>query len=402
MAPLALACSLVPHDNATAVPNAADYGASQGSRGACMAGEDMANDRSISEGLATSKSYDAGETPAVDLDHERSDRLAVSTPLLNERHHGARRRHADYARGPGSYPDESRGTWVVHDSRPEELEDDASDTDDIGAGVCRRRNAARGNALRNGEHRVRAPSSLRPSDATRKEGEVVAESEAAIGRLDDAAGSDGAAWLVVSPSSRGVYRRGGVLDREQEERRDILEVMDSQGSINREASTSALPNFSGLKENSDNASGNAIVEDVLRVVDRPVFCLVVLGAAANAAVTAGMSTFGTGFVTSLELLSSETAAAATFGAVICAAGLLGTPAGGALIDAADPEGRLGDGKKLVVVLTQAAALMCAATGAFWRESVFVLRQCVHCGVFLRSCGLVSRRGVSHLVHDGVL
>lgn len=104
------------------------------------------------------------------------------------------------------------------------------------------------------------------------------------------------------------------------------------------------------------------LDDVLKVADRPVFCLVVLGAAATAAVTAGMSTFGTSFVTSLGFLSSESAAAATFGGVICAAGLAGTPAGGALIDAADPEGRLGDERKLAMVLTQATALMCVATG----------------------------------------
>lgn len=105
-----------------------------------------------------------------------------------------------------------------------------------------------------------------------------------------------------------------------------------------------------------------LVGDLQQVLDRPIFALVVFGAAANAAVTAGMSTFGTGFITALELLHTETAAAATFGVIICAAGLVGTPAGGALIDAADPEGRLVDEKKLEVVMRQAMWLVCGATG----------------------------------------
>lgn len=139
-------------------------------------------------------------------------------------------------------------------------------------------------------------------------------------------------------------------------------VASSFGSLN----SSRDSPFPGLTEAGDpNASSvvdRSVVKDVVEVASRPVFCLVVLGSAATAAVTAGMSTFGTGFVTSLEFLTSERAAAAAFGAVICAAGLAGTPAGGALIDAADPDGRLDDEKKLAMILTQATTLMCGSTG----------------------------------------
>lgn len=135
----------------------------------------------------------------------------------------------------------------------------------------------------------------------------------------------------------------------------------SFGSLN----SSGDSPFPGLSESGQNTSGvvdRSVVKDVIEVASRPVFCLVVLGSAATAAVTAGMSTFGTGFVTSLEFLTSERAAAAAFGAVICAAGLAGTPAGGAMIDAADPDGRLDDEKKLAMILTQATTLMCGSTG----------------------------------------
>lgn len=106
----------------------------------------------------------------------------------------------------------------------------------------------------------------------------------------------------------------------------------------------------------------SLTMDILRIVNRPVLCLVVFGAAANAAVKVGLSTFGIGFIMDLELLKSETAAAAAFGGVICAGGFLGTLSGGILLDTVDPHGQLEEGKKLGVVLRQAFWLACGATG----------------------------------------
>ncbi|CAM9629678.1 unnamed protein product, partial [Discosporangium mesarthrocarpum] len=101
--------------------------------------------------------------------------------------------------------------------------------------------------------------------------------------------------------------------------------------------------------------------EVATILSSPTFCLVVLGAAACNGVSVGMGTFGTGFVLGLGLAETENTGAAIFGGLVCLAGVVGTPVGGWLIDRADEEGRLTDGTKLKVVLGQAVCLFCSAT-----------------------------------------
>lgn len=381
MAPLALACSLVPKDRATTAANAADYGASSGS-GSALRVHAGNNGRgtlsSTSNGCIASETYGNNDkvSPPLTIDQETSgarQRLAVSTSSGQELG-GARRRHVDKGtagarvlrdddaeglaggtEAPRNHPAEIRqGTTTTADSSDEGLADQGRG----GGGRGSRWQEA--TAMTRRSHSWALYSGPEGDDQGR--GEAEQDIEPLLDWQKHAAEWDSGNGFAASPSggvSRGMERLQG--DHEEEDRGNhhrqtaILSASTNNGAV--------FLDPPGVGETQAGLPQEGVmVDDVLSVLDRSVFCLVVLGAAATAAVTAGMSTFGTGFVTSLELLSSETAAAATFGGVICAAGLTGTPAGGALIDAADPEGRMGNEQKLVVVLTQATALMCCATG----------------------------------------
>ncbi|KAG5179091.1 major facilitator superfamily domain-containing protein [Tribonema minus] len=94
------------------------------------------------------------------------------------------------------------------------------------------------------------------------------------------------------------------------------------------------------------------------VLSRPIFVCVVMSYAAIVAVLISLSTFGAGIIVSLGLFSTEQAASAAFGALVAAAGIAGTPAGGRLID------RLAgveEGAKLLMVLGNVWAMVCVAT-----------------------------------------
>lgn len=338
MAPLALACAVIPPESATAVPNASDYGTSLG-RGACVAATTAASSKeylgvdrkSLGAGLRAGAGVEQGEGT-------RSPELtAVSLPSLPSSSAASptrgslrsRRRQPDLEKHPSS-TSSLLGLWGSEEGEAEE-----GVGVDAEAAVDWRKHATAaefGNG--NGTCLVMSPSRVASRVFEGPEGQEEEE-------------GGGVGWAVGQPAvaSLGSLNSGG----------PVVTVSSTTSPFDERAR--------------DAAAESVLARDVLKIADRCVFCLVVLGGAATAAVSAGMSTFGTGFVTSLEFLSSETAAAATFGGVICVAGLAGTPAGGALIDASDPEGRLGDDKKLALVLRQAASLMCGATGELgaWRR-----------------------------------
>ncbi|CAM9690009.1 unnamed protein product [Pylaiella littoralis] len=334
MAPLALTCALVPHDNATTVENASDYGTLPGS-GSCVT---VGNN---TEPLLGSKEYGSRTSLGMRQEEAAADpsSLVVPVPSMSSPPQGklrSRRRRSDNGEPSGGGRGEGQ--------RRGEGEDGLHSSSSSLSGLSRH-------------------------GGGREEG---AEEEPTTDRQKQHASEvRSRGYLVMSPPPRGVVSSRGGSEQGWAGSVAPAAAVSSVGSLN-DGGESALPASPDLFDEDLRASSAApggggggersiLVRDVLSVTDRCVFCLVVLGVAASAAVTSGMSTFGTGFVISLEFLSSETAAAATFGGVICAAGLAGTPAGGALIDSADPEGRLGDDEKLAMVLMQATALMCGAT-----------------------------------------
>lgn len=359
MAPLALACALVPHSNASCAPNSSDYGAPSP---ASLATPTVDKSHGINGTNAMDGTGGGGEGG---VDQHR--------PLLS-----------------GHRSSEEFNPVLFEDGREFQVEGegrgDERDNEKEGAGFLeavrrlrRQKSVGRGNGPRGrvGWERSRSSPSLLGLEIARLEeedenGDMEAYASEVFKRQDVDAGASAATadWMVMSASS-GVSNRDQGLTLEEEGSLGLLGT-GALGSINSvepgvlgdqpRVSGSSRGDGSPVDIVSVRKRRGELLRDALEVVDRPVFCLVVLGAAATAAVTAGMSTFGTGFVTSLELLSSETGAAATFGGVICAAGLVGTPAGGAVIDAADPEGRLSDENKLIVVMKQAMLLMLAAAG----------------------------------------
>ena len=401
MAPLALACSLVPKDRATNAANAADYGTSSGPgpgsgpasaprvNASCSnAGSNGCGDlNSASNGCIASKTpgnNDKASPPRPLLDQEASNArriLAVSTSSSERLTGGARRRRVAKGTGVSGGEDEEgltggREASLCHRGslNPAEIRQETVPTEELSdEGLANQRRGEGGL----GSHRHEANGMTRrncswsscpgPEGDGHWRGEAEQDTEPLLDGRKHTAEWDSEVGFAVPPSggvSRGTERFGGGHREGEEEEEDRSNHRRLTAVLS--APTNNGPAFLDPPGAGETQAGlpqeGVLVDDVLSVLDRCVFCLVVLGAAATVAVTAGMSTFGTGFVTSLELLSSETAAAATFGGVICAAGLAGTPAGGALIDAADPEGRMGNEKKLVVVLTQATALMCGATG----------------------------------------
>lgn len=404
MAPLALACSLVPKDRATTAANAADYGTPSGSgsgSGSALrvngsrvnasrvnAGSNSRGNtlNSTNSGCIASKTYGNGdkESPPLLLDQEASDarqRLGMSTSSSEGLLGGARRRRVDKgaaAAGAGVLRgDDAEGLVGVREGSLRhrgglnlaEIRQDTMTTEESSDEGLANQGRGEGGS---GSHRHEAngmtshnrswSSHSGPDGDGPGRGETEQDVEPLLDWKKCDAEWDNGDGFSVTPSegiSRGMERLDG--HREEEDRGNHhRHTSVLSASANNGAAFLEPPGVGEVQAGLPQEG--VMIDDVLSVLDRCVFCLVVLGAAATAAVTAGMSTFGTGFVTSLELLSSETAAAATFGGVICAAGLAGTPAGGALIDAADPEGRMGNEKKLVVVLTQATALMCGATG----------------------------------------
>lgn len=326
MAPLALASALVPHGNASCAPNSSDYGAPSLTT--------LTNEMDGTSGRGEGRLHNR---PLVTR-HRSSEEF---NPVLFEEE-----RQFQEVEGRG---DEKEGVGILEAMRR-----------------LRRQKSV-------GMDTSRSSPSLLGLEIARLEeedenGDMEAYASEVFKRQDVSMAA--ADWMVMSASS-GVSNRDQAVTSEEESSVGLLGT-GALGSINSvdpgllgdqpRASGSSKGNGSPVDMVSVEKRKGELLRDALEVVDRPVFCLVVLGAAATAAVTAGMSTFGTGFVTNLELLSSETGAAATFGGVICAAGLVGTPAGGAVIDAADPEGRLNDEDKLVVVMKQAMLIMLAAAG----------------------------------------
>lgn len=357
MAPLALACAFIPPESATAVENASDYGTSarRGSHVvATAAASTSTRHLSGSKEYGSQKSLGAGSGSGSGSglgsgqdESDRSARLAASVPSAASSAAGPSRGHLDLcSRRRQADTGKHRGG-----SRSERLEERS------GGGV--------------------SPSTSSPllgvwgSEEGRAGGDAGEDEETPVDWQKHTAeiGNGSGACLVMSPS--GVASRGSE-GQEDESAAAAAAVaagwavgepaVASLGSLNSGGPVLAVASGPFDERLAADTVESVLARDVLKIADRCVFCLVVLGGSAVAAVSAGMSTFGTGFVTSLEFLSSETAAAATFGGVICAAGLAGTPAGGALIDSADPEGRLGDDEKLALVLRQASALMCGATG----------------------------------------
>ncbi|CAN0239278.1 unnamed protein product, partial [Ectocarpus fasciculatus] len=359
MAPLAMACSLVPRDRAMAVSNASDYGTPPGST-ATPTTNSTGNLSSSSPKDKVGQGYGSpariGRGPSVAV----SSSGATPSPDPN-----LRRR-----------PDRAKNRLL--------LGDDANVGDDSSSSSSSSSGGGAGEGLPPSwdllEHEPGGLAGERETTWEEEEEDTTGLSRGASQRhpanLDGGSGIPpicGGSLVVVSPPGAG--GGGGVVSMggESHDHDPTVPLLGSLNSNGGESPccspeqdsfepTGGRRRRRGPEPTTTTTTSRALaLDDVLKVADRPVFCLVVLGAAATAAVTAGMSTFGTSFVTSLGFLSSESAAAATFGGVICAAGLAGTPAGGALIDAADPEGRLGDERKLAMVLTQATALMCVAT-----------------------------------------
>ena len=403
MAPLALACSLVPRSNASGAPNVSHYGARSCSAPASASlatptADKTTNRTNGANGTVGTK----GSTSSAEGLPLEIERQLLSPGDSREDGEAIPSRGRSRRRRPLSGRRRVDGTNAIENGRRyQEGGDEAQEEEGRGLLEAGGRVHEEGQRVRRptsgfvsgGGAASKGSSSLLGVEITRLE-EQDGEEEEDEGMDGDALGaffmgrdnkftdSDAAAvastkakaaagWLAL-PSSPRVYNRGDAVT--PSEGRWMTDGRGVLGSIN--SADPAIPIAPGLPQDDAPDRGRAggeLLRDALEVVDRPVFCLVVLGAAATAAVTAGISTFGTGFVTSLELLSSETGAAATFGGMICAAGLLGTPAGGALIDGADPEGRLRDDRKLVVVLGQATLLMFSSTGEVYavqyRENV---------------------------------
>eukprot|EP00903_Cladosiphon_okamuranus_P014241 g13230.t1 len=338
MAPLAFACALVPAESATAVPNAADYGTSTAGRRTST--KEYGSQKPLGAGIGIGVGHgesDQSPEPTVSVSASSLASSAASPTRANLRS-GRRQLGLDLER----WPDGRSARRIERDGEESPLPLPSSASSLLGVW---------------GGEEGRAEGAREDSETSMDWQKHTAEF-----------GNGSGACLVMSPSrvvSRVFDEHEGEEEEEEEEEGRVgwavgEPAVAAIGSLNSGGPVVAVSS-SPFDERARDTAESVLVRDVLKIADRCVFCLVVLGGAATAAVSAGMSTFGTGFVTSLEFLSSETAAAATFGGVICLAGLAGTPAGGALIDAADPEGRLDDDKKLALVLRQATTLMCGAT-----------------------------------------
>lgn len=342
MAPLALACSLVPHHDATAVPNSSHYGTS--SAGASKPTNANAFDGSSRMGLRSNgRPFEPRGGADFSRDRENGDEL-------EELGGGVTQGGDEYEVLLGK-SDGSRGA----DADPPESDEEAGDASDDPP------TADSGPGTSNGPRKP-GRSARRRINGDAGRGVPSNGNAALVGSTGNPRRTARARHRPGTRQAPGVYEGG--LDEACSEAALSNGGRDDLHARGKSRETRAPPHRPpGSIAMEDEAGGACLTADFLRVVERPVFSLVILGAAANAAVTAGMSTFGTGFVTSLELLPTETAAAATFGSVICIAGIVGTPGGGALIDSADPEGRLSDAKKLKVVLLQGFCLVTASTGA---------------------------------------
>lgn len=425
MAPLVIACGLVPRDEATSVPNSADYGCCTSSSSHASKATTPKHSYSSPAELNCMSYGGGGGSVSINTSNNTSDASSSSSSLTGippgqspalplplplsgaaeTRGQRARRRRLHVV-GSGSGSESRGGKDEGHAFVTEEERGERELSEEVERGVVGAGSAAGDKSLT-----VNMDTTNGRGPAARKDG------SGAEAFPRNGGGGDGRRRRNRASRSSDRFGASSVEGRDGEERlggeeSDVegeggkhpgfeIENLNKEdpsfylGSINA-GSDDPLPFGSNRgsrrspvvendvivqqrhdRDNDEHVSfptpatttNNAtarhhsnLVEDLLQVLDRPIFVLVVFGAAANAAVTAGMSTFGTGFITALELLHSETAAAATFGVVICAAGLVGTPAGGALIDSADPEGRLGDEKKLAVVMRQAMLLVCCATG----------------------------------------
>lgn len=367
MAPLAMACSLVPRDRAMAISNASDYGAPPASTATpttdstgnlSSSPQDRESSR-VAESREVEQGYGSPARIGIGIGSSVADSSSVS--LATPSPDGSLRRRPDRAK--------RRLLDVHHDAA--KVGDGSSSSSGEGEGEGEGEGLSSSWGLLEHDPGGWAGERDRDTRTTWQEDTAAELSGGGLQRhhpAEELDGVCGGSVVVVSPPRGGVSSGGEGHDptvpllgslNSGESPCCSREEEDSFGTTAGRRTRSPKPT---LATTTTTTSSIIALEDVREVADRPVFCCVVLGAAATAAVTAGMSTFGTSFVTSLEFLSSESAAAATFGGVICAAGLAGTPAGGALIDATDPEGRLGDERKLAMVLTQATALMCVATG----------------------------------------
>lgn len=348
MAPLVLACSLVPHDNATAVPNSAQYGTSSVTIPTSTSTDNVAN-RENSDLRVRRRLYKINSRIDALGDRDDGDKLEEGAGTEEDYNFQSARNGKTQTGSVSSRSTELED--VFEDSRTPQSGGEGRDSSSENSSTdadCASRN------------RVKSSRSTanRPSGNTSRRREV-----------DGARSEDFSNWHErrdigdLEEDRIGVSRGEGLVN--EQDKGNVEREEDDKRKVPPEPFPveSILENtYSMAGSDGAAAKGAQLTADLMQVIDRPVFCLVVLGAAASAAVTASMSTFGTGIVTSLELLKTETAAAATFGGIICAAGVLGTPAGGALIDSADPEGRLGDEKKLAIVLTQGFWLVTTSTG----------------------------------------
>lgn len=387
MAPLAIACGLVPRDQATFAPNSADYGCDSTSP-SLGSKPPFARHNSSSPAELNSISYRTYEASGHDARHggrrdacRDSDDESCSTEPPSrsgeapERRQGQGARPRPHVTRSGSGSKSALGSGGVSDDSGFELEE-AGDREVSAAG---RAEGAGGTSERgtllvdtNNSHASATRDYGSSAESCRRNSN---DDNVSSAGCDDIGGHECEEEEGDSEQGRGIARLkepsslgslnstdGGVafdstrVSRVEQRTTDPSQQCRRPDGNESDALISVATATSGAIQHPD------LLGDLLGVLNRPIFVLVVFGAAANAAVTAGMSTFGTGFILALELLHSETAAAATFGAIICAAGLIGTPAGGGLIDSADVEGRLGDERKLAVVMHQALCLVSGATG----------------------------------------
>jgi MFS family permease len=86
------------------------------------------------------------------------------------------------------------------------------------------------------------------------------------------------------------------------------------------------------RSRSRSASNPSMWKEFKEVCSRPIYLCFIFGLAAEMATLVGISTFGSAIVMGLGFFDVEAHASATFGMLVCLAGILGTPLGGLMID----------------------------------------------------------------------
>ena len=109
----------------------------------------------------------------------------------------------------------------------------------------------------------------------------------------------------------------------------------------------------------------SMMEELRAVTRQPIFLCLIAGYAAQTAALIGISTFGSSFGMGLGFFDSETSASSTFGAVVCVAGLVGTPLGGYVLDQMTRKSRLRNDNPYVILRTATSQIACLSLIAFF-------------------------------------